>query len=147
MRSFVTFVLFVGGLILVGRFLAEKKADAMVEVAAAMGRDGRYDEALRQLDDVQSWFSWTKAGHRVEDERKMVRSRMQAKDADREFQERMADSERQRREDTVRQQAFDQQIEIAKSAEAAREREARDREARERSAREKPDRQPLFESQ
>ncbi len=141
MRSFVTFVLFIGGLVLVGRFLAEKKADAMVEVAAAMGRDGRYDEALRQLDDVQSWLSWTKAGHRIEDERKIVRSRMQAKDADREFQERLADSERQRREDAARQQDFDQQIEVAKSAEAAREREAR-----ERSAREKSDRSPRFES-
>src|SRR5436190_23482635 len=81
MKNFLLTVGFVAGVFFLARFAGEKKATAMVDVASAMGRDGRSAEALQQLDDVQSWFSWTEAAKRIEGEREIIRRKTQAAEA------------------------------------------------------------------
>jgi hypothetical protein len=136
MKNFLLTVGFVAGVFFLARFAAEKKAEAMVDVASAMGRDGRYEEALKQLDDVQSWFSWTKAAQRIEGERQTIRRKTQAIEAQGEFERRIADSDRERRADAARADAADRQLELARIQAAAQQKAIADRD-RDRADRER----------
>ena len=129
MKNLLMTVAFVAGVFFLARWAGEQKATAMVDVASAMGRDGRTVEALQQLDDVQSWFSWTKAAARIEGERQIIRRKTQAAEAQSEMDRRLAESARQSRADAAMNQAYERQLEMAKVQAAAREREiaARDK--------------------
>jgi hypothetical protein len=121
---------FVAGVFFLARYAGEKKAAAMVDVASAMGRDGRSAEALQQLDDVQSWFSWTEAAKRIEGEREIIRRKTQAAEAQGDLDRRMAEADRERRADEAKAEAYDRQLEMAKVEAAARERDLAARDAR-----------------
>jgi len=126
-KNFLMMVGFVAGLFFLARYAGEKKAESMVDVASAMGRDGRYEEALKQLDDVQSWFSWTDAAKRIEDERKTIRRKTEAIQEQGEFERRVAESDRQQRADAARAEGYEHQLEMAKVREAAEARARADR--------------------
>jgi hypothetical protein len=123
MKTLLTWAAILGALVFGGRFLGEKKASTMIDVASAMARDGRYDEAMQQLDETQSWFSWTDASRRIEDERQAIRKKLAARDSQAEFERRLAESDRQRREDQARDKMYEQQLEMAKVQAQAREKE------------------------
>jgi hypothetical protein len=87
----------------------------MVDLAASMGRDGRCEEALKELDDVQSWFSWTDAAGRVEAERKIIRTKIAARDEQAEWARRSEQANREYRADQVRQESFEHLLELQKA--------------------------------
>lgn len=128
MKNLLLTIGFVAGVFFLARWGAEKKANAMVDVASAMGRDGRYEEALKQLDDVQSWFSWTEAAKRIEDERKAIRRKTQALAEQGEFERRMAESDRAMRAEAAKNQAYEHQLEMEKVRAEAEARARADRE-------------------
>lgn len=103
MKGMVQLVVFLLVVFFAARFAAEKKAGAMVDVASSMAQDGRYEEAFDQLDSVQSWFSWTEAADRVEEERKVIRRKLAREEQDAEWEEFLAEDERKREEERERQ--------------------------------------------
>lgn len=103
-------VLFFGG-----RHLGERKADNMLDLAISMTADGRFDEALRELDDLQSWFSWTAAGEYVEEQRKVVRRAIAARDESRRWEAERQAADRAFEEEQARQQAHERELEASRT--------------------------------
>lgn len=99
MQGLLKAVVFLAVVFFTVRYFAENKANAMVDLASSMARDGRYEEALRELDEVQSWFSWTDAASRVEAERKIIREKVSARDQQAEWARQTAETERQMRQE------------------------------------------------
>lgn len=73
MRRLLIFGIVVAGIVILGGFLGERKAEAMIAGASAMGEERRYLEALSELDAIETWLSWTDASQRVEEVRTAIR--------------------------------------------------------------------------
>lgn len=112
MRGLVKLLVFLLVIFFAGRYAAEQKADAMVDVASSMARDGRHEEAFAQLDSVQSWFGWTEAADRVEDVRKVLRQKRMRAEEEAEWEEFLDEKEEEREEERERQRREERQEEL-----------------------------------
>ncbi len=114
MKGMIQLVVFLLVVFFAARFAAEKKAGAMVDVASSMARDGRYEEAFTQLDTVQSWFAWTEASDRVEEERKVIRQKLARAEEEADWEQFLAEGERKRQEERERQLEHERRLELQK---------------------------------
>lgn len=125
MRGMIQLLVFLAIVFFAARFAAEQKADAMVDVASSMARDGRYEEAFAKLDTVQSWFGWTEAADRVEEERKVIRQELASEEEEAEWQEFLAEGERRRQEERERRLEEERRLELQRQFRESQERSGR----------------------
>ena len=110
MKGLVKLAIFAAVVFYGSRYLLEKKAASMVDVARSMVHDGRLDEANEELDLVQGWLGWTEAAGEVEGVRKKVRLQTQER-------QEQADWDRRMREEDARydqQQSDDARLKLEK---------------------------------
>lgn len=120
MKRFVVIVALFVGAYFVFTASIESKTESMIERAEAFAEQGRYADALDQLDAVEDWYGWTEAAGRVSDVRAAVEKKKRVHDAkqrlaqDVEDDEDLDDMEREQRAAEERQADAERRVQEAR---------------------------------